>query len=314
MESLESALESRKKILELYSPYNFLPELNKQLHENHFVTEKFSSYSQSEPHFIFEASIHNSSYFFLYSFLDWDSKYFQIPVYKLYTVLYTSKDSVGLIKAIEQFISQCILSEKSYFFIEIPSEDILLIQCLGVNGFKLVENRMNYYHDKLNEYSYHRFNVREASLSDASILKSTAIGMRNDFDRFHADFSFSDQIADKYLGTYIENCVRGFADKVIMPAEPGIPSESFLAISYLTEDASKLGLILSRVALTAVSPINKGWHLKLVSETIYDAKERNASYVLMTTQSTNRAVFRTCEKLGFKLGSVTHILTYRNEQ
>ena len=102
--------------------------------------------------------------------------------------------------------------------------------------------------------------------------------------------------------------MSGYCDDVLVPDVPNLVVDSFLAISDLKEHAAHLGTGLSRVVLTAVGPANRGWHLKLVSETVHRARAHRASYVLMTTQATNRAVFRTCEKLGFKVGGCSHVL------
>ena len=75
----------------------------------------------------------------------------------------------------------------------------------------------------------------------------------------------------------------------------------------LGED-SKASCLL--VLLTAVGAQNRGWHHKLVAETVRCAAARHVPYVLMTTQATNRAVFRTCEKVGFQPGSTSHVLAY----
>ena len=48
--------------------------------------------------------------------------------------------------------------------------------------------------------------------------------------------------------------------------------------------------------------------LKLVAETVRRAASRALPQVLMTTQATNGAVFRTCEQLGFRLGSTSHVV------
>lgn len=312
MESLESAFVHRQNKLGFYTPYNFIQALDPALHHKHFVHSKVFEFNINSNSFVFETTIHTKKYFFLYSFLPWDSQYFKIPMFKLYSVLYTSDNPQDLISAIKVFAKEVVEKDKQYFFTEIPSEDILLMQCLGCCGFKTVENRLNYYMDKLKEFTYQRFPVRNANTSDIPNLKNTAITMRNELDRFHADFAFTDAVADQYLGTYIENCISGFCDKVLVPDEKGTPPDAFLAISYLSKDAELLNCKLSRVALTAVPPTCKGWHLKLVSETIYDAKCRKADYVLMTTQASNRAVINTNEKLGLKLGSLTHILTYYN--
>ena len=81
-----------------------------------------------------------------------------------------------------------------------------------------------------------------------------------------------------------------------------------MAVGDTSAEASGVGVGFSRVLLTAVGPQNRGWHQKLVAETVRRAATLAYPYVLMTTQATNRAVFRTCEKLGFRLGNATHVL------
>ena len=95
---------------------------------------------------------------------------------------------------------------------------------------------------------------------------------------------------------------------VLVPDLPGQVPDSFLAISDLAADARAFGVGLSRVLLTAVGPANRGWHVKLLAETVRRAQAAGHEAVLMTTQATNHAVFRTCEKLGFRLGAISHVL------
>ena len=151
--------------------------------------------------------------------------------------------------------------------------------------------------------------MRAAGAGEAAHVGQVAATARNAYDRFHADSWFGDARADAYLARYAENTVaNGLATTVLVPAAPDLPVDSFLAISDLRADAVALGTQLSRVLLTAAGPANRGWHVKLVAETLHRAKEMGHEAVLMTTQATNHAVFRTCEKLGFRLGATSHVL------
>ncbi len=69
-----------------------------------------------------------------------------------------------------------------------------------------------------------------------------------------------------------------------------------------------LHLRLGRIPLVAVGPERKGWHLRLLSEATRDLAARGADVVTMTTQAANGAVIRNCERLGYRLGRVTHVL------
>jgi dTDP-4-amino-4,6-dideoxy-D-galactose acyltransferase len=208
------------------------------------------------------------------------------------------------------FREHLLKQEDVYIFIDIPSEDIFLIQCLGMAGFKMAETRLHFFKDNVLKYNGERYQVRKATIQDLTEIVEVAKKSRNDYDRVHADFGFSTVVADEYLGVYAGSAVKGYCDAVLVPAEAGLPTDAFLALSEIKEEDAILTSRLFRIVLTAVGPANKGWHIKLVSETIHYAKELGASHVLMTTQSTNRAVFRTSEKLGFKLGGTTHIFSY----
>ncbi|MDX5345807.1 MAG: hypothetical protein LPK19_01055, partial [Hymenobacteraceae bacterium] len=214
----------------------------------------------------------------------------------------------GLAAATEAFKAHLFQNGKAYCFIDIPAEDIVLVQALTAAGFRLTETRLTYYHDQVKTFDYDRFPVRAAEATDIEALRKVASQSRNDYDRYHADVFFAPAQADDYLATYAEACVNGLCDTVLVPAEENLPADAFLAISRLQHDAEELETRMARVVLTAVGPACKGWHVKLVAETLQYAKAQHCDYVLMTTQATNRAVFRTSEKLGFKLGATTHIL------
>jgi dTDP-4-amino-4,6-dideoxy-D-galactose acyltransferase len=75
-------------------------------------------------------------------------------------------------------------------------------------------------------------------------------------------------------------------------------------------DWDKLDYKISKMVLSAVSSdTNKGWYIKLISEMTFILKEIGAKSVFMNTQATNIAVLVTWEKLGYRLGRTTHILT-----
>jgi dTDP-4-amino-4,6-dideoxy-D-galactose acyltransferase len=241
--------------------------------------------------------------------LSWDSNYFKLPSFKLFTVLYEHHNFDILAEAVEGFKTVFFDQPRKYIFVEIPSEDILLIQALNYARFCLTETRFTYYLSRLDTYDNKRFPVRKARISDIKNLREVASEMRNPYDRVHAHHSFTQQVADEYLATYVEQAVKGFTDLVLVPDEKDTPADAFIAISYLKNDTQLLNCQLCRIVLTAVAPTCQGWHYKLVSEATYQAKTIGAKYMIMTTQSTNKAVIRNCEKLGYRFGASTHILS-----
>ncbi|WP_241937118.1 hypothetical protein [Hymenobacter cyanobacteriorum] len=243
--------------------------------------------------------------------LAWDSTYFGTPTYRLFTGLFTTEAAaVELVQAAQELRQQLTDRHTAFYaFSVVPAEDIRMLQALTGAGWRLVETRLTYYRDQLSAFDYPRYPVRMAAVSEAGQIGRVAAAARNPYDRFHADAWFGDARADAYLAHYAENTVAaGLAAAVLVPDEAAVPVDSFLAISELSEDSAALGMGLSRVLLAAVGPANRGWHVKLLAETVRRAQAAGHEAVLMTTQATNHAVFRSCEKLGFQLGSTSHVL------
>ena len=96
----------------------------------------------------------------------------------------------------------------------------------------------------------------------------------------------------------------------MIPNEEGVPSDSFLSANFFENQWETIGVKVSKMVLSAVSSsTNKGWYINLISEMSYLFKSKGITHAFMNTQSTNRQVFHTWEKLGYKLGSTTHILS-----
>jgi dTDP-4-amino-4,6-dideoxy-D-galactose acyltransferase len=232
-------------------------------------------------------------------------------MYRLFTGLFPAQTTTDeLVQAARDLRQQLATRHGAFYaFSVVPAEDVRLLQALTGAGWRLVETRLTYYRDQLSAFDYPRHAVRAADASEAAHIGRVAAAARNAYDRFHADAWFGEARADAYLARYAENTVAaGLAAAVLVPDAPELPIDSFLAISDLTDDAAALGARLSRVLLTAVGPANRGWHVKLVAETLHRAKALEHEVVLMTTQATNHAVFRTCEKLDFRLGATSHVL------
>lgn len=245
----------------------------------------------------------------LYKFLDWDSNYFGVKTISIQYILYAKKDSHFLSDALGAFLNEMKQQGNEYCFTEIPSEDIDILQSLGTAKFKLIETRMIYSLD-LNEHNYPRHEVRNAEKSDIENLKRVARQMRNPYDRFHADPIFSEQQADEFLATYIEESVKGLADIVIVPSGEGVKPDAFLTGKYLKEHWSHIGVNASKMILSAVSGDTcRGWYIKLISELAYHFKEQGADFTFLHPASTNRAVIFTYEKLGCRLGQTSHVFS-----
>ncbi|UOR03962.1 hypothetical protein MUN82_13510 [Hymenobacter aerilatus] len=307
---VDSALvDARAEKLLYYSPYNFLRNVSAITQQKLFGKGLAASFGENSQQKIFTVN----GVQFLYSFLPWDSDFFGASIYKLFTVIYTANSTAQEVAiAVKAFLLYTKEINCAYLFIDIPIEDTLLIQALGIAGWRMVESRLNFYYDTISDFKYAQFPTRKAAPEEAELIGHISATARNEYDRFHADEWFGNTRADAFLHRYATAAVEGYCDTVLVPNEPDLVIDSFLAIDDAPIHAAKLGFRASRIVLTAVGPANRGWHLKLAAATIHRAREMQANYVLMTTQATNRAVFRTCEKLGFKLGSTSCILSYAN--
>jgi dTDP-4-amino-4,6-dideoxy-D-galactose acyltransferase len=300
-------LEFNKDILYFYSTYNMFRGISKQIILEQTIYPNLSGVDIS----IFTIEIKGFKHFFYVKYLKWDSEFNGFPTYKLLMCLYIHKDISILTRAVKEF-KTVFFTDNRYCFIEIPSEDILFVQALNFNGFRLIETRLNHYIENLDNYKFERFPVRLADKEDIPSLRKVASNTINLYDRLHADVFIKPELANKYLATYIENAVNGFSDAVIVPNIKTEKAKGFMTLSLLKKDSKRLNRNIGRLQLSAIDKSLKGWYIKLASEATYYAKEKGIRSMLVTTQVTNRAAFHSSEKQGFKLGSVTHVLTYSN--
>lgn len=302
-EQIANALQYRKQALQYYAPFRAIRPLALEKQFQVCVEPEINRLVND----CIEVAIENHSFLFLLEYLPWDTAFFKMPTYKLYSVLYTAASQYHLTEAIIEMATA--LPTNAYVFIEIPSEDTELIQALGGAGWPLIETRLTYWRGNLASFAEPRYSVRAATNNDIGNLKRVAREMQNPYDRFHADTIFDEKVADTFLATYIEESVNGFADIVLIPNETDTPADSFLTARYLKSQWQQLGIPISKMVLSAVSSsTNKGWYQKLITEMTYHLANEGAEYIFMNTQSTNLAVCHTWEKLGYRLGGTSHIL------
>jgi dTDP-4-amino-4,6-dideoxy-D-galactose acyltransferase len=305
---LEILLYDKKEELLIYSPYNFIRNIDKiKLVEDTLIKPLLINI-QNNKNQIQIINIENQQHFFITKLLDWDTNYFGFPVYKIELIIYNHQIKSILNKAIKSYIKHYV-ERNSYHFINIPCEDIMLTQALCNTGFQLVETRLNYFLSNLQNYKINHYPIRRAGHRDIKLLSQIAIKMRNNFDRVHADPAFSKEIADVYLGTFISECIKGFSDIVLVPDIPGIKPFGFLA-GNKPDDI--IGIKVSKLVLAAVdNTVQKGWLFKLLSQMISILKEANADWLTTITQASNRPAINVWEKAGFKLGFTTHIFSIK---
>ena len=305
----DSALvTARAAMLLRHSPIHFLRHLPAESQQERYGTGVATRFGRRRGEEIMTAADGNSQW--LLQHLPWDTEFFGTPTYRLFTGLFGANASPAMLAAAATELRATLAARGAYYaFSVVPAEDIELLQALTAGGWQLIETRLNFYCPVAEATLPAPASVRLARPEEADHIGRIAATARNQYDRFHADPWFGEVRADALLARYAEAATEGsYADAVLVPDEPGLPVDSFLAIGDAAAEAGVPGSGSSRVLLTAVGPANRGWHLKLVAETVRRASALSIPQVLMTTQATNGAVFRTCEKLGFRLGGTSHVL------
>lgn len=255
--------------------------------------------------------------------LTWDSQYFGLPMVRFEAATWddgVADPAAELARSAGGFLAELDAREgRHYVFAELPTEDLAPLQALGMAGFRLIETRLGWFTtDVRRAILRDRFPVRPATNVDIPHLREVAATARNPYDRYHADPFFGEAVADTYLATYAEASVRELAAAVLVPDPadgdpPGALFTTTISTSPecpvgLDHDCS-LGLTVGRIPLVAVGPRRRGWHMRLLSETGHWFAERQVDVACMTSQAANRAVTHNCEKLGYRLGRVTHVLS-----
>lgn len=310
MNQLLDIINYNKKNLFFYSNYSFLKEYDENIIVDETVIKPLISDIQNKVSKVINITINKQIHFFIVKLLEWDSNYFGFPTFRIEQILYSHKDSFILNKAISKFID-LYAKNNDYFMMNVPCEDLTLIQALSNTKFVLIETRLNYFLPNIEEYKSTRYRVRQATNEDSEYLREVAIRMRNKYDRVHSDPAFSEKKADIYLGDFIVESVKGFADIVLVPDLENQKPFGFLAGNY---PISVLNTKISKLVLAAVdSSVEKGWLFRLLSEMIYVIKDKKADYLTTITQNSNRKAIQVWERAGFHLGFSTLLYSYKKQ-
>jgi dTDP-4-amino-4,6-dideoxy-D-galactose acyltransferase len=247
------------------------------------------------------------------SYLDWDSQFFGFPIYSLRFPDWDDDldDPIGALARTIETVRAMVRERdpRSYLFAEIPSEDLVTLQALGWARARLIETRVVYFRDDIARYeSRRRYPVRHAVEADIPNLRDVSANAINPFDRFHADPAFSPDIAARFLATFAENSVRGFADIVMVPDDPA-PAGAFITAKLLPRLGSSSGVTAGKIILAASSKERTGWSYKITSELGHWFKDRGVGVVFFTTQTTNLRLTRFVDALGYKYGGASHVFS-----
>lgn len=303
-------LDLKAPALSFYSPYSFLHKVSKDEMCRVTFTGPLKSEITEGKAIVTPIDIEGQRSYFVWRDLAWDSEYFNRRVIRADLILPAHDRMDILSRAINRFTEE-VAGDDGYISINVPCEDLMLIQGLSNTGFRLVETRLNYYFTAFDEAAPPGAPVRRAEIKDIPALKDVAMRMRNRYDRVHADPAFSTETADGYLGTFAEASVKGFADMVIVPDLPGREPFGFLAAN---NPEKIMDLNIAKLVLAAVDGTeHQGWLYHLLAGVISELKDKNADILTTITQAANRPAIRTWEKAGFRLGYVTHVYSYSRQ-
>lgn len=302
-----------KKVDQLlcYSSYSFLKNVESSKIINETVIDPICDAVKKGDIKSIKISIEDEDHFFFIKYMNWDTQYFEFPIYKVEHILYNHKNLKTLNTAINSFINQHCKKSNEYYFIDVPTEDTCLLQALSEAKFRIIEPRNHYYLSDVQSLTIKKNDTRLADNNDILTLKTVARKSRNIFDRVHADPAFENKLADEYLATFIEQSIKGFADFTLVPNVPNKKAFGFLSSNKPVKILDKK---VSKFVLAAIdNSVEKGWFSKLVSDQIFLLKNEGADYITTTTQTTNRATIHSWEKLGFKLYSTSIIFSFKND-
>ena len=285
-----------------YHPYNFLfTEARAQ--ELFLKTYDFTSGDDRVVH-----QFNGNGNSISYEFLIWDSGYFEKSIYRINYIDLAKNTSQEDINSLLANLTSSLASrdETAYIYIEVPSEDLEILEGISVNSWKLVETRLSFFHPNIAQIcNQNHDEVRLATSKDVHELRNTAMNTRNEYDRFHSDSYFSPIEVDNFMGVFVENSLNGREDYVVVPKHG--PADAFFAGSRkMVGDKISVG----RMTLSAVSTARKGWHLKVARGLCEYFYRDGLSTAVMTTQSTNRAVLTNLRKLDFQFGRSSHIFSF----
>ncbi len=290
-----------------YSPCSFLRNADPETLCRETFTEPLMQSVYRGEATVTAQTVKGRTTYIVWKQLPWDSEHFHRRVFRIELVASDYDDGEAIAAALKSFLGT--FNERGdYIFITVPCEDLPVLHALSYAGFRMVETRLNYYLPSLSAVDYPRHPLRMATEDDIPVLRKIAMTRRNRYDRVHADPAFTEEEADNYLGTFTGQCVRGFADFVMVPDLPGVKPFGFLAAN---NPQNIMGVKIAKLVLAAIDNREyKGWLAYLLQGVMYELKMRGAEVLTTVTQASNKPAIHTWYLNGFALGSVNHVYSY----
>lgn len=248
----------------------------------------------------------------IYGKVQWDA--FNSQTFKLnmgnLEISFDSKKGINFLEykqLVDELIERAITEKYEHITVKIDTSNVLLTKPFIDNSFQMTDTLVTY------KYVYDRklipmeHKVLLGDCNDNDIERLAALAKKAfKYDRFHSDQSLDDALCDEYYKRWIINSYNGFADRVIVAYNNGMPV-GFTTVKLPTGD-SKIG----RGVLSAVDESYRG--LGIYTSMIHELVrwlDGKAEEVTVGTQINNYAVQRAWTRLGFKISESKYIFQKR---
>ncbi|GAB6282649.1 MAG: hypothetical protein STSR0008_13950 [Ignavibacterium sp.] len=289
-----------------HSPLDFIRSISIS-GDNKVYTNEISKFLGTDEDLSFEI---DNKFIVLMRKLNWDSNFFKFNICKIIDIIQI-KEEIKFQVDEAQKIGSAILKELKlhkvrYCIWQINPKNIMMNEIARFIGFGLIETRIYYYLNLADFKQQARYDTRLANINDIQTLADTAVKMINPFDRFHADYYISKEMADKMMAKWVEASIKeNFADATIVPNSNN--PKAFCTVKYHKENWDLWCRNISQPVFSAVGPEFKGWYKKLISELNLLMINEGSQFSYLITQVTNKAVIWTWESLGYKFGKVENV-------
>ncbi|MDD4148529.1 MAG: hypothetical protein PHE33_00720 [Bacteroidales bacterium] len=300
---LNLSAASRERLY-LYNIFTFLKNIDRTA-----ILKPIIAALSGDDIFQINIIVKKKTHVFFIKKLDWDSDYFGMHCYSIEFIHFEHNDYKILGCAIAEYL-KIHVEQNSYYTLNVPSEDLILIQALSNTSLLLIETRLNYFIDLKEVCPPNKFNdIALATKDDVDSLRLIALKAINKYDRLHADPAFSNETADLYQAKFIEEAINGFADIVLKVTDSNDSPFGFIAGN---NPIDILGSKIAKLVLAAVdSGVQRGRLMDLLMQIICILKANGADFLTTITQASNKPAIRTWEKAGFKLFQVTHLYSIK---
>jgi GNAT superfamily N-acetyltransferase len=223
--------------------------------------------------------------------LEWDSSFFNIPIYDLQSIDASNKDLLRALSKIKEGVVQCKLDIKKYKLLEMLIQNNFKIEDFGITYNKIPNNLSNLKLD---------FAIEE----DKEIIQNIASG-RFDHTRFK-DFYFGEKSAESLYNYWICAAIRkNYDDCCLVKKDKNGCIIGFVTVKKV-ENCLKVGLIA-----VDINHERKGIGKDLMRAAEAYALQHNIKRIIVTTQYNNLSARNMFKSMKYSVSSVFFWLYFK---